>query len=190
MAGYKPQPKAKKRVCLECEQERYLGEFDLNGEQGGKNRHANVCKYCRQRNGTELEHHGPRGPAPAPPQEIRNLTPDEQRQLEALLTDTTRIQALEAAQVSLKAIKAAEWQLYNGTAKDPAAVARNLATVAGISTDKFLALTGRPSQIVEHRDSRDLVKSLAAMAPNVFAIDGTAEEIDQVADEKRIAASS
>jgi hypothetical protein len=139
-------------TCPGCEKRRWSNE---RGDDPA------LCRYCEPRK--QITTRAPEKP----------LTPEEQRQVELILTDTTRLTALEAQKVTYKAVKHAEMLLDQGKAKDPSAVARNLATVAGIATDKTLALTGRPSQIIEHRDTTEIVKALASMAPSVFAIDGT-----------------
>lgn len=85
--------------------------------------------------------------------------------------------ALEVIQrgwhVAQKGLDKAEEQLDADEAKDPAAVARNVATVVGIATDKYLILTGRPAQITESRDAASLLRALQAKG----IIEGTAQEI-------------
>ena len=44
-------------------------------------------------------------------------------------------------------VEKAREQLEAGEDRQPAASAQRLATVSGIATDKFLTLTGRPSQV-------------------------------------------
>jgi hypothetical protein len=80
-----------------------------------------------------------------------------------------------ALDVSLKAINAAEQQLDANEAKDPGALAKNLALTHGIITDKSLTLQGRPSSIVGTTDAREL---LAEIRKDLGAIPGTAEELE------------
>ena len=52
-------------------------------------------------------------------------------------------------------------QLEAGEARDPAAVARNLATTAGISQDKMFALQGRPASAITVNSVDDNLKFIA-----------------------------
>lgn len=80
-----------------------------------------------------------------------------------------------ALDVSLKAIDAAEQQLADGKAKDPAATAKNLALTHGIITDKSLTLQGRPSSIVGTTDARELLQEIRR---DLGSIPSTAEELE------------
>lgn len=82
---------------------------------------------------------------------------------------------IHAGEATRQAIAKSLEQLEAGEAKDPAATARNLATVQGIAVDKMLTLTGRPAQITEHRDTAQIMRALKQTAPNLF-IEGTAED--------------
>lgn len=62
-------------------------------------------------------------------------------------------------------------QLESGEAKDPSAIARNLAVVGGIDTRDYLLLTGRPTEVVEHHNADDLLRKIKEY------VDSTAEEI-------------
>lgn len=59
-------------------------------------------------------------------------------------------------------------------ARDLPGALRNITTAEAISIDKVLALSGRPTSIVEHRSAAELVRKLAAMGA---VVDGTAAEI-------------
>ena len=76
-------------------------------------------------------------------------------------------------------------QLEAGEAKDPAGAARNIATVVGITTDKFLTLTGRPSQIVENRTADQLLASIGRLVGATPVVDTTAEEISEATEISR-----
>jgi hypothetical protein len=106
--------------------------------------------------------------------------------LDRVLVQRTRAIALRASEVERLAIDKTEEELNAGTAKDASASARNMAVVKGIATDKTLTLTGRPAQIVEHRDVSDLIAKLEKLGivkrPQA-AIDGEAEELPAKDDE-------
>jgi hypothetical protein len=75
-------------------------------------------------------------------------------------------------------------QLDDLKAGEIAGAARNLTTSKSLNIDKVASpLRGRPSRILEHRDSHDIVKRLAELAPSAFVVDGTAEEIRLDTDE-------
>lgn len=85
-------------------------------------------------------------------------------------------QALEAQAL---AIQLTHQQLASGNAKQPSTIARDLGTVAGISTDKANLQRGRPTHITEHRDIAGILRSLEANIPGVQPADAdtTATEI-------------
>ena len=62
-------------------------------------------------------------------------------------------------------------RILEGDIKDAAASARNLQTVAGIGVTKIMEMTGRPTQIIEHRRPEDIVRRL-----NEMVVDSDAEE--------------
>lgn len=90
------------------------------------------------------------------------------------LREEFRKVVFKGTRVSLKALHATEEQLDAGTLKDPAAAARNAATTTGIMQDKLNTMEGRPTSIVVHRSSDDVMRGLAAAG----FVDGTALEED------------
>jgi hypothetical protein len=63
-----------------------------------------------------------------------------------------------------------------GDVKDASAVVRNMDTGIGIGVTKILELTGRPTAVIEHRNTDELLNKLERMG---VAIDSTAEEITE-----------
>lgn len=96
--------------------------------------------------------------------------------IEAQLANDLLSNARLAAETERLAIEAARTELLEGTAKEPAKIARDLSQVKAQSVDKRLALQGRPTQITERRDINEIVRALVGM--NVARV---AEPI-QVAD--------
>lgn len=77
----------------------------------------------------------------------------------------------------------ARQDLTEGKVKDAASGARNLETVAGISTDKLLVLRDQPTQVVAHRHTTGLggiLEDLMRIIPPKH-IDGEAHEIPPAA---------
>ncbi|MDP8909820.1 MAG: hypothetical protein M3N47_12070, partial [Chloroflexota bacterium] len=70
--------------------------------------------------------------------------------------------ALLAGEVERRALQETAAQLERGELRDASLAARNAATVKGINVDKLLALSGRPSEVVEQRDPNEILASLEA----------------------------
>lgn len=68
-----------------------------------------------------------------------------------------RLEALVAAKLEA-AVEAGEIP-----ARDLPGALRNITTSKAINVDKILALSGRPTQVVEHRSATDIVRRLAAL---------------------------
>lgn len=93
-------------------------------------------------------------------------------QLEAEMIRQQRAIALAAQTVAFQAVEQTAQDLADGTVKDASSAAKNLQTTAAIATDKFLALTGRPSTITEHRSVDELTRKLEQLG----VIEATATE--------------
>lgn len=104
--------------------------------------------------------------------------------IEQALVHAARSIALSAAAATSDAIEGAHQDILNGDVKDKAAAARNLQTTGAIAIDKLLALTGRPTQITEHRSADDYLRKLESLG----IIEGTATE--EPPPERRSLASS
>ena len=75
------------------------------------------------------------------------------------------------------AIEETDKRLKTGNVADPSRVARDLSQVMAQAVDKRLAIQGRPTQIVEHRDVGEIIRQLVALGVVCDdAIDGTAED--------------
>jgi hypothetical protein len=99
-------------------------------------------------------------------------------QLEQEAIQALQEAAAAATQGTLEAVDAARQEIRNGTTKDAAATARNLATVVGITTEKALLLQGKPTSVTEHAGTRDVLTALARRIPGLV-IDSTATEIPE-----------
>lgn len=85
------------------------------------------------------------------------------KRIEEQISNEARASALLAAEIEMEALEATRTLLRSGEAKDPSTIARNAATVKGINVDKLLALSGRPTQITEHRDVREIAIRLKGL---------------------------
>lgn len=54
--------------------------------------------------------------------------------------------------------------LKEGNVRDPAGTLQRLATTRGITTDKLMTLTGRPTSITENRSVEEILRALRAKA--------------------------
>ena len=96
---------------------------------------------------------------------------ENSRTIEDRIAITQRELVTGAADAAKVAVALEHERLLAGEVKDAASSARNLQTVAGIGVTKILEITGRPTQIVEHRKPEDIVRRL-----NDLVIDSDAEE--------------
>lgn len=71
------------------------------------------------------------------------------------------IHATQAAM--LEAVELEAKRIQRGDVRDAASSGRNLATIAGISGTQLLQLSGRPTQVVEHRKPEEVLRRLAAL---------------------------
>jgi hypothetical protein len=105
--------------------------------------------------------------------------------IEARLAADMLDNATLASDVTRLAIAKTRDMLEAGRVADPSRVARDLSQVATQAVDKRLALQGRPTQIVEHRDTAEIIRKLEGMGVAVqaesAAIDSTAIEETSVA---------
>jgi maltooligosyltrehalose synthase len=84
---------------------------------------------------------------------------------------------LAASTLELDLIEGLREAHHNGdlSPKDMANALRNVSTTRGISTEKYLLLTGRPTSVTEHRDTGELMRALASLNPNLV-IESTATD--------------
>lgn len=83
-------------------------------------------------------------------------------QLEGQLAHEYRDIARLAVEVEREALEYMREYMKSGKERDPSRAAANAATVAAKMTDKVMSLTGRPTQIVETRNTEEILRSLAA----------------------------
>lgn len=83
--------------------------------------------------------------------------------IEASLANDFLDNARMASEVERLAVERTRQLLGEGKIADPSRVARDLSQVKTQSVDKRLALQGRPTQITEHRDPREIIRALEAM---------------------------
>ena len=91
---------------------------------------------------------------------LRELHDRHAPAIEAELVRRAREVALQAFAAAAQAVEHAEADLEAGRVKDTAGAARNLATTGAIAADKLMALTGRPTQVIEHREPSQIIASL------------------------------
>ena len=84
-------------------------------------------------------------------------------EMEERLAHNMRDAAALAIEGTREAVDLARERLASRKDEDPARTAANLSRVAQSSTDKLLALTGRPSRIVETRGAEEVIRSLVAL---------------------------
>ena len=96
------------------------------------------------------------------------------RELEERIVTKQRAIASAALDVVHEAIEKEAVRVKAGDVRDMSATARNLATTSAIATDKLLAMTGRPSAIVQHeRKPEQIIERLKELG----VVEGTAEEV-------------
>lgn len=93
--------------------------------------------------------------------------------IEAQLANNFLDNARAASEAEREAIDRSMIMLKLGKAQDPSRMARDLSQVKSQSVDKRLALQGRPTQITERRDIRQIVNKLQQMGA-VKVIESTA----------------
>lgn len=108
------------------------------------------------------------------PGHYQKLAQKHAASIEKVVATKVRTTVLAASHALDKAVALEEARLEAGDVKDAAASARNLATVMGIGVTKILELEGRPTSVVEHRNSDDAIRQARAQG----WITGTATEED------------
>lgn len=105
--------------------------------------------------------------------------------LHARLAAEAERNALDAMDAQQLALAVTRQQLANGDIKDASGATRNLATTAGIMTDKAALLRGRPTAIIEQRSPDEILNSMAAKLQRLTgqAIDAhVVEESDEITE--------
>ena len=99
------------------------------------------------------------------------LRTEHAAKVEERIVEQCRNTAALAASVERAGLTADLEKIEKGDARDPSTSARNASVVKGINVDKMLALSGRPTQIVEKRDPAEIMRKLKQLAPDVFHIE-------------------
>jgi hypothetical protein len=110
------------------------------------------------------------------PDRYAELQAERMPEIEAIATARMLETILKTQDAQDEAVDAAQAQVRAGDAKDPSAVARNLAVVLGINNQHRLALSGRPTSIVAHESGEDVLKRLGDKYPGLI-VESTAEEV-------------
>lgn len=101
------------------------------------------------------------------------------RELEERIVTKQRAIASAALDVVHDAIQKEADRVKAGDVRDMAASARSMATTSAIATDKLLAMTGRPSSIVQHERKPE---QIIAKLQELGVVESTAEEIEDEQD--------
>lgn len=104
------------------------------------------------------------------------LATEHGRAIEKVAEVKMRETILQALDVQQEGLTAAGKQLAKGEARDPSAVARNAAVVAGIGLQHNLVYQGRPNVITQTDSAEEIMRRLQQKHPGMF-YEGTAEEI-------------
>lgn len=106
------------------------------------------------------------------PERYRYIQEHHAHQLEDVLVQNQREVAVSATAAALDAIDRVHDTISLVEPKDLPKAAQALQTTAGIATDKVLTLTGRPTQVTEHRSADQVLAKYGG-----HVIDGEAEEL-------------
>src|SRR5215217_5308287 len=82
-----------------------------------------------------------------------------------------------AGQAERVAIAKTKKQLEDGEVKDASTAGRNLGVQKGIALDHALKQRGEPTVVHEHRQADEVFERLRKLAPQVFVIEGQADEM-------------
>lgn len=96
-------------------------------------------------------------------------------QLERLVVSEAYARVIELGELEAKVAAALAVAIDEGTIpqRDLPGALRNITTSKAINVDKILALSGRPTQVIEHRSGAELVARLARLGA---VVDATAVE--------------
>lgn len=112
------------------------------------------------------------------PQRYAKACNEHAPDIEASVLHLHREIAAQSAHTILKAIRLEDRRIDYGQVDNAARSAKDLATTAGIAVDKVLSLTGRPTNIHEHRTPEQAFKRLQSLVPGLV-FEGTAEEMPE-----------
>ena len=96
------------------------------------------------------------------PKRYAALHDEMARELEEQGIRNGREMILELHEAERLALSKTIEALEGGKVRDPAGTLQRLATTRGITTDKLMTLTGRPTQITENRSVDEIIRALRA----------------------------
>ena len=105
--------------------------------------------------------------------------------MELRLVDEARSNAYAAANAERLAIEQAVARMEKDAssqsprlgAAELAGIANSMASIKAKNVDKFMAMTGRPTQITEHRDAGQIIEALVRKGVLKDSVDSTATEV-------------
>lgn len=100
-------------------------------------------------------------------------------QIEQIAVAQARDTALRAGELEAKILSKIEGQIDQGEEIDVKTLSmalKNVSTTRGISVDKLLILTNRPTQITDKRDVGAILRAIAQKAPGLIQLDDSEVE--------------
>ena len=99
------------------------------------------------------------------PDRFHELLRERGREIEERSAGTMRSLVQQIGEIEELAWERTRQMIEEGNPRiDPSQVAQRAAVAKGINNDHNLKLTGRPTQITEHRDPNEILRSLGAIA--------------------------
>ena len=98
--------------------------------------------------------------------------------LEEFVIAEIRERMVEQSELEKLAAQKTREALENGQVRDPARTMRDVAAAKSQNIDKLRVMTGRPTDITEHRSVDELVKALVSLGIATESVDGEAVEIE------------
>jgi hypothetical protein len=113
----------------------------------------------------------------ADPDRWERISVTRARLIDELCVDEYRKVLIQGTAATLLAIEKSSEELKSGKTRYPDAAAKNLAQATGIAADKLAALLGKPTQIVEHRGTVDVLAAMERDGLLTHVVDGEAVEV-------------
>lgn len=108
------------------------------------------------------------------PQRYEHILANRARIIDTACIEEFRTVVQEAAQVTLIAVRKERENLVAGRTREPGQTALNMAKTAATMADKIAMMEGRPTTIIEHRSTDDILRSLEKKG---YIVDSTATEL-------------
>jgi hypothetical protein len=107
------------------------------------------------------------------PERYAHIEANRARLIDQACVEEFRTVLQEAAATTLIAVRAERANLEAGRTREPGQSALNMAKTAATMADKIAMMEGRPTTIIEHRTTDDILRSLEK---NGYLVDSTATE--------------